>query len=175
MKIKRLLFIFGKVLKAVLLVFIIVILLSNVYTAAAKKLFGQKNPTFFGFTSSVVLTGSMSPAIEPNDLVITHKQSGYSAGDIITFYSEGSSVTHRIITADTDGYRTQGDANNAADLSPVKDESVTGRVILVIPKIGALFGFVKTPLGMLCFLAAAALLIELPGIINYFKGNRDTD
>lgn len=174
MKFKRFLRYARQVLRMALLVLIGIVLVGNIYLAAARNIFGQSNPTFFGFSSSVVLTGSMSPDIEPNDLVISRKQAGYDVGDVITFESEGTSVTHRIISADEEGYRTQGDANNTADRSPVKPESVTGRVICVIPKVGAVIGFIRTPLGMLCFLGLAVLIAELPNIVNYIKNKKDT-
>ena len=169
MKIKRFL---RYALRIVVLVLIGFVLIGNIYLVAARNIFGQTNPTFFGFSSSVVLTGSMSPDIEPNDVVISRKQSRYAVGDIITFESEGSSVTHRIVAADEEGYRTKGDANNTADDMPVKQESITGKVISVIPKVGAVIGFIRTPLGILCSFGLAVLIVELPSIIEYLKNKK---
>lgn len=173
MKIKRFLRYMWQALRVILLVLIGLVLVGNIYLAAARNIFRQTNPTFFGFSSSVVLTGSMSPDIEPNDVVISRKHSRYAVGDIITFESEGSSVTHRIVAADEEGYRTKGDANNTADDMPVKQESITGKVICVIPKVGAVIGFIRTPLGILCFLALTVLIVELPSIIEYLKSKKE--
>ena len=173
MRIKRFLRYVWQTLRIVLLALIGFVLIGNIYIAAAKNIFGRANPTFFGFSSSVVLTGSMSPDIEPNDVVVCRKQSDYAVGDVITFQSEGSSVTHRIIAADEEGYRTKGDANNTADGLPIKKTFVTGKVIFVIPKVGAVIGFVRTPLGILCFLGLTVLIVELPSVIKHLKSKKE--
>ncbi len=169
MRIKRFLRYVWQTLRIVLLVLITLVLVGNIYLAAARNIFEQTNPTFFGFSSSVVLTGSMSPDIEPNDVVISRKQNNYAVGDVITFESEGSSVTHRIVAADEEGYHTKGDANNTADSQPINKTSVTGKVICVIPNVGAVVGFIRTPLGMLCFLIVTVLIVELPNIVRCLK------
>lgn len=169
MRIRRFLRYVWQTLRIVLLVLIGLVLVGNIYLVAAKNIFGQSNPTFFGFSSSVVLTGSMSPDIEPNDVVISRKQSSYAVGDVITFESEGSSVTHRIVAADEDGYRTKGDANNTADIQPIEQTAITGKVICVIPKVGAVIGFIRTPLGIFCFLVLMVLIVELPNIVKRSK------
>ena len=56
---------------------------------------------------------------------------------------------------------------------PVKQESITGKVICVIPKVGAVIGFIRTPLGILCFLAITVLIVELPSIIEYLKSKKE--
>lgn len=169
MKTKRFSETICRVLRLTLFTVLVAALLGVSYPAAAKAFFGQKNSTFFGFSSSVVLTGSMSPAIEPNDIVLCRRQSGYFVGDIITFDAGGSSVTHRIVSVGEDGMRTKGDANNTEDAQPIKQSRVIGKVILVIPRLGAAVGFLKTPLGILCFLGAAVLLFEAPEIVRALK------
>lgn len=169
MKTKRFSETICRVLRLTLFTVLVAALLGVFYPAAAKAFFGQKNSTLFGFSSSVVLTGSMSPAIEPNDIVLCRRQSGYFVGDIITFDAGGSSVTHRIVSVGEDGMRTKGDANNTEDAQPIKQSRVIGKVILVIPRVGAAVGFLKTPLGILCFLGAAVLLFEAPEIVRALK------
>ena len=164
-----------RVLRGLIFALAALLLAGNIYTAVAKNVLGKKSPTVFGFSSSVVLTGSMSGAIEPNDLIITRRQSDYTVGDIITFSSGTSSVTHRIISADGEGYRTKGDANNTADALPVIKSDVIGKVVLIIPKIGAFIGFVQTPAGFLSFLALLVIITELPSAVNYFKKRKETN
>lgn len=169
MKLKKFLRVLCRVLRLTLFTVLVAALLGVSYPAAAKAFFGQKNSTFFGFSSAVVLTGSMSPALEPNDIIVSRKQSSYAVGDIITFDAGGSSVTHRIVSVGEDGMRTKGDANNTEDAQPIKQSRVIGKVILVIPRLGAAVGFLKTPLGILCFLGAAVLLFEAPEIVRALK------
>lgn len=62
-----------------------VLLLGNLYLLAAEKLFGISNPTFFGFTTAIVNSGSMEPALKVDDLILIHAQDGYEQGDVITY------------------------------------------------------------------------------------------
>ena len=175
MKTKRFSETICRVLRLTLFTVLVAALLGVFYPAAAKAFFGQKNSTLFGFSSAVVLTGSMSPALEPNDIIVSRKQSSYAVGDIITFDAGGSSVTHRIVSVGEDGMRPKGDANNTEDAQPIKQSRVIGKVILVIPRLGAAVGFLKTPLGILCFLGAAVLLLEAPELFRSARKKRKTE
>ncbi len=64
-----------KILSGALTVLLALIVVANVYTLAARGITGRQNVPVFGFSSAVVLTGSMSGAIEPNDMIITHQRS----------------------------------------------------------------------------------------------------
>lgn len=158
-----------RILKILILVIVSIVLLANLYRLAAREIFKVKSPTIFGFSSAVVLTGSMSGTIEPDDLIITHKQSDYMVGDIVMYQTDGTPVTHRIISENEKGYRTKGDANNADDGTNIPKEDVVGKVVLVIPKIGAVIRLVRTPIGMLSLFAAIILITELPNLIGYIR------
>jgi signal peptidase len=94
-------------------------------TAVAVFLFLAVGPRFLGYQTSTMLTGSMSPLINPGDVVVTVDTpvSDLNVGDIITYHipvEDHRVETHRIteITRDADGattVRTKGDANNGAD------------------------------------------------------------
>ena len=135
----------------------------------SKNLFGNKEATFLGFSYSVVLTGSMSGSIEANDVIVTHKQNEYSVGDVISYSTDATSVTHRIIEVTSDGYITKGDANNTVD-KPIKKDSVIGKVIFIIPKIGAVIRSIRTPSGCLFLLMVLLVIIEIPRIKKYITG-----
>lgn len=111
----------------------------------ASFVFGDSNP--LGIRCAVVLTGSMEPTIHVNDMVIVHKQPDYRIGDIVMYSDGRATVTHRIVAINPKGYVTRGDANNTPD-SPIPLEQIIGRVVLVIPQIGILLGFLKSPYGM---------------------------
>lgn len=158
-----------RILKILILVIVGIVLLANLYRLAAREIFKVKDPTVFGYSSAVVLTGSMSGAIEPDDLIITRKQSDYTVGDIVTYQTGGTPVTHRIISENEKGYRTKGDANNTDDGTDIPKGEVVGKVVLVIPKIGAAIRIVRTPIGMLSLFAAIILITELPNLIGYIR------
>ena len=54
------------------------VLLANLYTLAAQRIFHNDSPAILGYRTAVVLTGSMEPAIRADDLVIVHRQETYS-------------------------------------------------------------------------------------------------
>lgn len=147
---------------------LVFILAANLYTIYAQKVKGMIQPTVLGYSSAVVVSGSMSGAIEVNDLVVTKRCDGYAVGDIIMFRSGGSSVTHRIVAVTEEGYVTKGDANNAPDGEIVTPEAVVGRVILVIPRFGLVVGFLQTPQGML----GVSVLVLLIGLLPGWPGKR---
>ena len=169
MKTEKALAVFWRILQILILVIVGIVLLANLYRLAARKIFKVNAPTVFGFSSAVVLTGSMSGTIEPDDLIITHKQSNYLVGDIVMYQTGGTPVTHRIVSENEKGYRSKGDANNTDDSTHIPKENVVGKVVLVIPKIGAAIRLVRTPIGMLSMFAAIILITELPNLIGYIR------
>lgn len=120
--------------------------------------------------SFVVLSGSMSPAIESGDAVIVEETdpATIQEGDVITFVQsdEESPTTHRVVgTEQRDGqvvFETKGDANEQPDPTPVPASSVIGTVVLTIPYIGYVIQFVNTPLGfgLLVVLPLGALMVS---------------
>ena len=158
MKTEKALAVLWRILKILILVIVGIVLLANLYRFAVREIFKVRAPTVLGYSSAVVLTGSMSGTIEPDDLIITHRQSEYRIGDIITYQTGGTPVTHRIISKNEKGYRTKGDANNTDDGTDIPKGEVVGKVVLVIPKIGAAIRLMRTPIGMLSLFAAIILI-----------------
>lgn len=102
-------------------------------------------PKATGSRPLTVLTGSMSPAYDPGDVVIVRPADtdNLQIGDVITFQAEAGNpelTTHRItgvvLTGEGREYRTQGDANGAQDLMPVKPEQIRGTVWYSVPLVG---------------------------------------
>ena len=158
-------------LKILITVILALLLAAEIYVLAAENIFKKQNATVLGFKTAVVLTGSMSGTIEPNDLIVTRRQKSYSVGDIITYSSGGTPVTHRITEKKADGFITRGDANNAPDAETVKPEMIIGRVVLILPHIGVIIGFLKTPPGLLCIIAVILATAAAHEIIERSKKN----
>ena len=143
------------------------ILACNLYFIGAKAVTGEQ-PILFGWSAAVVISGSMSPAIEVDDMVIIHRQGAYSCGDIVMYKDGDSLVTHRVEEVTQTGYITRGDANNTPD-PPVSADRVVGKVVFVIPKVGRLTAAVRTPLGMCLLVLIGIGLIEAPAIMEEVK------
>jgi len=121
-----------------------------------------------------VYTGSMEPAIPVGGIVVIKpvNPDTLKVGEIICFKIESESsttVTHRIFNITDEGFITKGDANEDPDQWIVKKENVIGKVIAVIPYIGYLGYFVRTPIGFILLILIPATLIILMEIRNIIK------
>lgn len=161
----------GRALQIVFIVFLTSFLLCNLYFIFAPVITGNSHPDVFGFSTAVIASGSMEPELSPDDIIIIRQQDSYETGDIITFQSGGSLVTHRVAAVTDDGLITRGDANNADDAEPVAPENVLGEVVACIPRAGAFIFFLKTPLGLTVLILAGFLLIELPFLLGRKRDN----
>ncbi len=127
------------VIGIILCVILIPILFINCFLIV--KGIANKNevPSIGGNAPLIVLTGSMEPTIKAGDLIVTKKIDAEEVrvDDVISFFDpdgNGSTiVTHRVIGVETDEtsgelfFRTQGDNNNIADMTPVPAENLVGR------------------------------------------------
>jgi signal peptidase len=147
-------------LRLALLCILSLILGFKLYSWNANSLTGDSMPMPFGFGISVVLSGSMKPALEVNDLVFIRETKEIIPGNVIVYESDGELVIHRVISVDGTTVTTKGDANNIAD-EPFDLSRVKGKMVFYLPFIGAVFRAIKTPLGTFGVLLAAVLLVEL--------------
>lgn len=142
----------------------------RLYLWNAQRLVGNAMPMPFGWGASVVLSGSMEPALSVDDLVLVRAQKNYQPGEIVV-YQEGSIlVIHRIISIDGESLVTQGDANSIAD-EPIRITAVKGKAVGRIRHLGVAVRFLQTPTGFLILLAITVLLFELP----YYHARKHSD
>lgn len=151
----------GKIFSAAVTAIIAALLLCNIYTIVLRTAFDVLQPSVFGVSTAVVITGSMEPAVSVNDMVVIHEQESYEPGDIVSYQSGSMLVTHRVTAVTDGGYITRGDANNTDD-GEIAREAVVGKVVLVIPKVGYAIAFLQTPLGMLVMTGVLFALVALP-------------
>ena len=147
--------------RIILLAVISLIIGLRFYSWNAKTLAGNAMPMPFGVGASVVLSGSMQPALNVNDLVFVRKAGSYQVDDIVVYQSGNSLVIHRIRSIDGDVVITKGDYNNGED-DPISLSDIKGKAVGHIPAVGALVRFFKSPVGFILLLFAAAALFELP-------------
>ncbi len=165
--------ILGRIISWIITAALAVLLVCNVYTIVAREFLGQTHPTVFGWSYAVIISGSMDPTIQVDDLVVIHEQDDYNIGDIVTFHSGSSVVTHRIVGETYKGYQTKGDSNNAADTLPLRKSNVIGKVVFTVPKFGKLVQFISSPLGMMTLVVAGVLMIEIPYLTDKIKEKRN--
>lgn len=156
--------VFGLLLKSVVAVF------AGVTVAVVA---GAALPSLFGFRPMVVTSGSMSPEINPGDVVLLKDiaDDRVAAGDVVTFRQRDGDgmTTHRVMSVKempdgTSWLQTQGDANPSPDANLTPVDAVHGEVRMHIPRIGPLLLAASTPEGKMVLLGVPALLLALSEI-----------
>jgi len=127
-----------------------------------------------GFRSFLVQSGSMEPSIMMGDVVITSKASQYNQGDVVTFLDQnGRTVTHRVLeikeTSSNPLLVTKGDANRTKDRDEITPDQILGKASLIIPKLGFVIAFSRTPLGLLILVIIPAGIIVFDEVKGIFK------
>ncbi|SDQ11713.1 LamG-like jellyroll fold domain-containing protein [Quadrisphaera sp. DSM 44207] len=104
-------------------------------------------PVALGWRSDVVLSGSMRPAVEPGDVVVSApvgpgqvRAGRVRAGQVVVVddpVRPGGSLVHRVAEVRPDGRLvTRGDANEHPDSTPVEPTAVHGRAVVRVPAAG---------------------------------------
>ena len=130
-------------------------------------------PVAVGMHTCVVRSGSMAPAIDTGDLVISRSisPSEVSVGEIVTFKDPeggGRLITHRVRAMHQRNGRfyflTRGDANSGFEHWNLAQSATLGRVVYRIPKLGYLVAPVASGPGHLLFVVLPALLLCAIGL-----------
>lgn len=132
-----------------------------------------------GLNTYVVLSGSMEPTYHTGSLLYVKSvdPQDLRVGDPITFMlNEDTVATHRIIEILPDEedssvlrFRTQGDANDAPDGTPVHYKNVIGKPVFSVPYLGYFANFVQNPPGLyfaIGFAVVLVLLVFLPDLLD---------
>jgi len=105
-------------------------------------LFWSLAPLALGWSSLVVMSGSMAPRIQPGDIVITQAvdAGALRTGQVIVVANPaypGTLLIHRLVRRAADGQLiTRGDANPAEDSTPSAPGDVRGLPRLRVPAVG---------------------------------------
>ena len=124
-----------------------------------------------GPAAYVIVSGkSMEPSLKNGDLVVAAKKTAYSVGDVVAYRipkgepGADALVIHRITGGSPRaGYVLQGDNRQGEDLSRPKPRDIAGDMRVRVPRVGLLFTFVRTPLGMSVFAGLVAFLLISTG------------
>lgn len=143
-------------------------------------------PRLFGLQPTIVLSGSMEPALRAGGLAFVRNldaasgvegasgadpTAGIAKGDIITFRAPRSpdqQVSHRVIgvigaTDGRDGRRfaTRGDANPEPDPVLVPAENVVGTVVYHLPYLGRVAAWLRRPSAFLVLAGTPTALVVI--------------
>lgn len=135
-----------------------------------------------GIKTYAVVSGSMEPTYPTGSLLYVKSVDAneLQVGDAITFMVDEDTVaTHRIIEILPDEedssvlrFRTQGDANDTPDGTPVHYKNIIGKPVFSIPYLGYVAHFVQNPPGLYLTIGAAAILVVLVFLPDLFKDDK---
>lgn len=136
----------------------------------------------FGMQTYAVLSGSMEPAYPTGALLYVRKvdPADIQPGQVITFLLDEHTVaTHRVVEVIPDpeeagiyGYRTKGDANEAADAGLVHCKNVLGTPVACVPYLGYVITWIQNPPGTYVAISAAAVLLLLVFLPDLFAEDK---
>jgi signal peptidase I len=124
--------------------------------------------TLLGIRPMVVFSGSMTPSLEPGDVILSRPVHPglIRAGDVITFDDPTrpqARVTHRVVLKEPaqDGWSflTRGDANTGTERWSIAPDKTVGRLAVRIPHVGRMAAFLADPAIEMALVAAAASII----------------
>jgi signal peptidase len=131
-----------------------------------------------GHSVLTVLSDSMTPTFEAGDLIVGDVVGGradtLTTGTIITFRANKILVTHRIVEVENGpggevSYRTQGDANNAVDATPVTPDEVVAVYAWHVPNAGYVLRDLRTPAGLSILIVGLAVLLLAPVFVRWWR------
>lgn len=138
-----------------------------------------------GLDVYTVLSGSMEPTYHTGSLIYVKEVDPYTIeeGQAITFMlDEDTIATHRVVEVLPDEedpsvirFRTKGDANDAADGTPVHYKNVIGTPVASIPYLGYVANYIQNPPGTYIAIAGCAVLMMLVFIPDLFSGDKKKD
>ena len=175
----------NKIIKTILIKLIYILVLPIILWNLAIILQTLQNPndtpSVFGIKTFCIISGSMEPNIQINDMVIVKEvqQNEINKDDIITFVVNGDTITHRVIDVESRNgvllYTTQGDANNIEDEEKITFENIEGKYIGKIPKVGKIVLALKSKTTLAIVLSILILLYIIEQRINNKKIKRNKE
>lgn len=167
----------SELIKKVVGIFLIIILY-NLFLIMISKINRYEIPSIFGYKAYTISTNSMSPTIKQGDIIIIKeiKDADLEIGDIITFYQNGETITHRIsdtkIIDEQKNYITKGDNNNVEDKERVQIEEIQGKYVLKIPILGHVISFLQNQVVILIVILIFLILYFIKLQMEEKKQNR---
>lgn len=166
----------------IITIFLLALIIINFIILLQMKIMPEQTPSIFGLKTFCIISGSMKPEIEVNDIIIIKEvnQEEIKINDIISFKNNQEIITHRVTNIEygTDGkvyYTTKGDANNAEDDEKITFEKIEGKYIFKIKKLGAIVTALqnKTTLIITMIMLVILYLIEQKNTLKKEKRSRE--
>ena len=158
-------------------------LLSAVVGLMASIALALTLPQAFGYRAMTIMSGSMEPVLPTGAVVLQERIDPLDArvGDIVTFQSPEADVlmTHRVrdrrVIEGRVNFITKGDANNTTEEWTVPVDGSLGRVEFVVPGVGYLLVWTRTPAGRIALVGVPAILLGAIELVRIWRPRRNED
>ncbi len=162
-----------KVISYLITVIILFLTTASVYFLVSSYADKEALPNIFGYCPMIVISGSMEPELDVNQLIIMQKVSPEECkiNDIIVYRRNEALIIHRLINKQGNYFITKGDANIDID-APFAKEYTVGKYVGKIPLLGSLVAFLKTNHGSKCLFITQIILITIVGYGIYKRGKK---
>lgn len=168
-----------KILKTILLAFLIMLLSINLIMLYHKNVMKEEIPRIGNVSVFNIVSKSMEDTINVNDLIVIKqcKESEIQKEDIITYKKEdGTIVTHRVVRISKEGgqnlYTTKGDNNEIEDSEPIKHSQVYGKYLFKINNAGNIVELLQENNGLMSVVLIILILIILKNSKDKKKEHR---
>ena len=149
---------------------LLIILILVIYGKAVLIFSENAYPNYFGYTFFEVVSGSMEPTLNINDVILVKvTRNDLKKDDIIAFVNEKSVITHRIVYQEGDVITVKGDSNNTID-KPINVSQVIWKVVKIYPKLGVWKKVITDP-KVLILIFVTLLLFDYA--LSYNKKDKD--
>lgn len=160
-----------KIFKYIILNILIILFIINLILSF------EEDTHILGFYVFNIVSESMVPTFEKNDLVVVRKcaPEDLKKGDIITFNHDGRTISHRIIRITNDNgvlFTTKGDNNEVADVDPVKCDQIYGKFVFKIKKIGNIVSYIQNIRGLVNIVIFVVIVFVLVSLKDKHKNER---
>lgn len=178
------------VITSIIIIIFVLALAAMIYLLV--QLIGGNAPSLFGYRFYFVLTESMSPYLEPKDMILSkiiednsdveYVKSMVHEGDVVTYLGKigqnDAFITHRVIKAEdkdgviyydeeTDSYMiiTKGDNNSGPD-KPIPITKLNAVMVKKVDFISAIYNFSSNRAGGFILMGIPIILILIPFILR---------
>lgn len=161
-----------KIFKYVILNILIILFVINLILSF------EENTHILGIYVFNIISESMEPTLEINDVVVVQKcaPSRLQTGDIITFEQDGKIISHRILDIIVEKgnikFETKGDNNKIPDSEKVEAEQVYGKVLFKIGKIGKVITYIQNIRGLINMVILMVIIFIFVSLKDKQKINR---
>ena len=161
-----------KIFKYIILNILIILFIINLILSF------EENTHILGIYMFNIVSGSMEPTLEINDVVIVQRcaVSKLRKGDIITFQQEGRTISHRILDITQENgtikFQTQGDNNEIPDSDKIEPGQVYGKVLFRVKKIGKIVNYIQNARGIISIVIFTIIVYILVSLRDKQKNSR---